>query len=166
MMAKVPGFPRAVNWHGFCDGVQHMNENLSPDDGEPNDVPGKINWIRIMWVIFLAIILAGMVLPRYRVGKRARVTAASAQIAILGSALEAFNIDNGHFPLGTNGLVNLTQRPSDATNWHGPYLVGPVPQDPWRQPYVYKCPGRHNPQSFDLSSMAPDGEEICNWKKQ
>jgi general secretion pathway protein G len=165
MMAKVPGSPRVVNWHGFCNRVQHMNKNLSRDDGKPNDVPGKINWVRIMWLILLAIILAGIVLPRFA-SPRARFVAASAQIAVLSTALGAFNIDNGQFPHGSNGLMDLIRKPPDATNWHGPYLVGPVPQDPWRHDFIYQCPGRHNPQSYDLSSIAPDRQEVCNWKQE
>jgi general secretion pathway protein G len=142
-----------------------MNENLSPDDDKPTDVPGKINWVRVILVILLAIILAGIVLPRFA-SPRARFVAASAQIAVLASALSAFNIDNGHFPHGSDGLMDLIRRPPDATNWHGPYLVGPIPQDPWSQPYAYRCPGQHNPHSYDLSSKAPDGEVICNWKQE
>jgi general secretion pathway protein G len=143
-----------------------MNENLSPDDDKPTDVPGKVNWVRVILVILLAIILAGLVLPRFRVGPRARVKAASATIAALGSALGAFNIDNGHFPHGSNGLVDLLRRPSDATNWHGPYINPGVPLDPWSNAYIYECPGQHNPQSYDLSSKAPDGQVICNWKTE
>jgi general secretion pathway protein G len=143
-----------------------MNENLSPDDSKSNDVHGKMNWVGVMCLILLAIVLVCIVRQRFRVGRPARFTAASAQIAVLGAALGAYCIDNGHYPRGSNGLMDLIRRPPDATNWHGPYLVGPIPEDPWRQPYTYKCPGQHNPQSYDLSSKAPDGQVICNWKQE
>ncbi len=143
-----------------------MNENLSPVDDKPTDVPGKLNWIRILLVILLAIILAGILLPRFRGGVPARFVAASTQIAVLGTALGAFNSDNGHFPRDTNGLMDLIQKPPDATNWRGPYIEHAVPSDPWGHAYIYICPGQHNPQSYDLSSKAPDGQVICNWKQE
>jgi len=39
-----------------------------------------------------------------------------------------------------------------------------------RLDYIYASPGRFNPQSFDLSSVGPDGrvgggDDICNWKQ-
>jgi general secretion pathway protein G len=39
---------------------------------------------------------------------------------------------------------------------------------PWGNPYLYECPGRNNPQGYDISSMGPDGrsgggDDITNW---
>jgi general secretion pathway protein G len=55
-----------------------------------------------------------------------------------------------------------------ANVWHGPYLDTNYPRkDPWGRPYVYECPGKHNPESFDLYSLGPNGkggdEAIGNW---
>ena len=36
-------------------------------------------------------------------------------------------------------------------------------QDPWKKEYVYQYPGTRNPDSFDLSTTAPDGKVIGNW---
>jgi general secretion pathway protein G len=43
-----------------------------------------------------------------------------------------------------------------------------VPKDPWGNDYVYECPGKNNPTSYDVSSMGPDGQlggtdDITNW---
>jgi general secretion pathway protein G len=92
---------------------------------------------------------------------------AKAQIRAFETAFDMFKMDNAYFPQGTNGLIYLVQKPPGATNWHQ-YMDG-IPLDPWSHPYIYECPGRHNPQSYDLSSMGPDGkvgggDDIGNWK--
>src|ERR1043166_2658548 len=66
-----------------------------------------------------------------------------------------------------NSLNDLVTRPSDASGWHGPYL-DEYPKDPWGEPYQYKYPGSHNPNSFDVYSKGPDkadgtGDDIGNW---
>jgi general secretion pathway protein G len=144
-----------------------MNENMNPNDNESSGAPAKTGWVFVLLVFVLAIIVAGIVLPRFNSRRPlARLKAAKAQISSLGTALAAFQVDNGHFPRGANGLMELTQRPPGATNWHGPYLERSVPPDPWGHAYIYECPGRHNPQSYDLSSISPDGQQICNWPQK
>ena len=32
-----------------------------------------------------------------------------------------------------------------------------MPLDPWGNPYQYACPGTHNPDSYDVWSLGPDG---------
>jgi general secretion pathway protein G len=88
------------------------------------------------------------------------------QIAVFGTALDQYQIDTGSFPLGTNGLQALILKPAGATNWQGPYLKGvEIPMDPWMESYIYKCPGVHNTNSYDLSSAGPPEESlpIANW---
>jgi general secretion pathway protein G len=41
-------------------------------------------------------------------------------------------------------------------------------KDDWGHDLVYRCPGIHNPNGYDLYSMGPDGEDntlddIGNW---
>jgi general secretion pathway protein G len=75
-------------------------------------------------------------------------------------------VDNGFYPKGKNGLIDLIQQPRDAQNWRGPYLQSDsIPKDPWGNEYIYECPGRHNPSSYDLSSQGfpGDNEVIANW---
>ena len=84
------------------------------------------------------------------------------------TALDAFEVDNGYYPKGKSGLLDLVQRPANAQNWHGPYLDN-IPKDPWQNDYIYECPGRHNSSSFDLMSVGPDGragsdDDITNWQ--
>ncbi|MGA3284972.1 MAG: type II secretion system major pseudopilin GspG [Verrucomicrobiota bacterium] len=123
--------------------------------------------VEMLLVITIIGILAALVVPKM-VGRseQARQAAAHADISSIKTALDAFEVDNGYYP---KRLQDLLQQPSNAKNWHGPYLEN-VPQDPWGNPYVYTYPGRHNPNGYDLSSVGPDGkagtdDDIGNWTK-
>ena len=87
----------------------------------------------------------------------ARVTAAQTQIAVFGTALDAYEVDTGSYPRGQDGLSQLVIQPADVTNWRGPYLKSDIPLDPWGRPYIYEYPGRVNPTGYDLRSAGPDG---------
>jgi type II secretion system protein G len=106
----------------------------------------------------------------HRRTEQARITAAQSQIATFSTALDAFEIDNGYYPKGRNGLQELVVQPRDAQNWRGPYLSkGEIPLDPWNHPYIYESPGKRNTSGYDLMSMGPDGREgndddITNWQ--
>jgi general secretion pathway protein G len=145
-----------------------MKKQSNPNDTTPPVVrPKKTRRVAVIVVLCLAIVLAVAVLPSLSSrGPTARVKAATLQIASFGTALGAFKTDNGYFPRGANGLICLMQKPSGATNWQGPYMEHSAPTDPWGHAYIYECPGRHNPQTYDLSSISPDGQEICNWKQK
>lgn len=126
--------------------------------------------IELLLVLVILGVLAAIVVPKFT-GRteQARVTAAQTQISSFSTALDAFEVDNGYFPKGKNGLVELVQQPRDAQNWKGPY-VKDVPMDPWGREYLYECPGRNNVSGYDISSMGPDGragneDDITNWKR-
>jgi len=128
--------------------------------------------IELLLVLMILGILAAIVVPKFS-GRteQARVTAAQSQIATFGTALDAFEVDTGRYPKGKNGLTELVQQPRDAQNWKGPYLKGEIPNDPWGHPYTYESPGKHNPSSYDLSSIGPDGraggeDDIANWTQK
>jgi general secretion pathway protein G len=126
--------------------------------------------VELLLVLVILGILAAIVLPRFtNRTKQAQVAATQTQISNFKVALDAFDVDNGYYPKGKNGLQDLLVMPRDAQNWHGPYLqTDAVPKDPWGNEYIYECPGRHNPSSYDLSSMGPPGEDaaIGNWTSQ
>jgi general secretion pathway protein G len=131
---------------------------------------GGFTLIELLLVLVILGILAAIVVPKFS-GRteQARATAAQSQISTFNTALDAFEVDNGYYPKGKNGLVDLVQPPRDAQNWRGPYLKSAIPNDPWGRPYIYDCPGKHNPSSYDLSSMGPDGragneDDITNWQ--
>ena len=99
--------------------------------------------------------------------EQARQAAAKTQVSSFATVLDAYEVDNGFYPKGKSGLNDLVQASRDAKNWRGPYLKE-VPKDPWGNDYVYECPGKNNPTSYDVSSMGPDGQmgtedDINNW---
>jgi len=124
--------------------------------------------VEILLVMTIIGILAAIVIPKM-VGRseQARQTAASADInGGIKSALGQYEIDNGFYP---KSLQDLLVQPSNAKNWHGPYL-DKLPVDPWSNPYIYYFPGKHNQTGYDLLSIGPDGKEgtdddIVNWTK-
>jgi general secretion pathway protein G len=124
--------------------------------------------VEMLLVLVILATLAAIVYPKVMGrSEQARVTAALTQIANFKTALDAFEVDNGYYPRGNNGLYDLVQMPRDAVNWRGPYLES-IPKDPWGQDYSYQCPGSHNPSSFDIYSLGTPGgnEPIGNWQVQ
>ena len=123
--------------------------------------------VEMLLVITILAILAAIVLPKVTgSSERARIGAAKTQINAFGTSLDMFEVDNGHYPKGKNGLNDLVVQPKDASNWH--QYMESVPLDPWGHPYIYDCPGKHRPNSYDLMSAGPDGQagtqdDISNW---
>src|SRR2546423_8946337 len=97
--------------------------------------------VEMLLVLVILATLAAIVYPKVMGrSEQARVTSAQTQIANFKTALDAFEVDNGYYPKGRNGLADLIQKPQDAVAWHGPYLES-IPKDPWGQDYIYECPG-------------------------
>jgi general secretion pathway protein G len=129
--------------------------------------------IELLLVLVILGVLAALVVPRFSGrAEQARVTAAQSQLATFSTALDAFEVDNGYYPRGSDGLLDLIDEPQGAPNWRGPYLnADAIPLDPWGNPYIYESPGKHNPRSYDLMSLGPDGQadtedDITNWTRR
>jgi general secretion pathway protein G len=126
--------------------------------------------VEMLLVLTILAILAGIVLPKMiGRGEEAKKKATIAQLAAFGQALDLFEVDNGDYPSGRNGLNDLMVQPRDAKNWH--QYLDSIPLDQWGHPYIYVKPGKHRPTSYDLSSVGPDGREgteddITNWQQQ
>ena len=126
--------------------------------------------VELLLVLSILALLAGLVLPKLvGVGDKAKVKTTITQIGSFKSALDMFEVENGKYPPGRNGLNDLVTKPRYASSdWH--QYMEKIPLDPWGQPYIYECPGRHNPNSYDLSSAGPDmvpgnDDDIGNWDK-
>lgn len=123
---------------------------------------GGFTLIEIMVVITVIAILASLVSPMVfrHVGDAKRATAET-QLSLLATALDAYRLDNDHYPSSEAGLSVLVIAPdsTEAHNWRGPYLRGSVPVDPWGYSYQYVRPGVKNPTAFDLWSYGRDGAE-------
>ena len=150
--------------------MQIRTQNL---DHNPARRPAQhaFTLIELLLVLVILGVLAAIVVPKFA-GRteQARMTAAQTQLATFGTALDAFEVDNGSYPKGRNGLQELVTQPRESQNWKGPYLKSAIPLDPWGNAYIYECPGRRNPSGYDLMSMGPDGREggdddITNWQQ-
>ncbi|MFT4587369.1 MAG: general secretion pathway protein G [Candidatus Binatia bacterium] len=112
--------------------------------------------VELLLVLVILAALAAVVVPKFaNRGKQAKVTAATTQISNFEVALDTFEVDNGYYPSGANGLNDLASQPSNAQEWRGPY-VKEVPLDPWQNPYIYESPGKMNSGGYDISSSGPD----------
>lgn len=99
-----------------------------------------------------------------------KLQATKIQIASLGSALDLYAYEVGHYPSTEEGLRALVSKPATATRWNGPYLQrAEMIVDPWGHPYQYRMPGLHG--SYDLYSLGPkgtqggeaDSDELRSW---
>ena len=145
-----------------------MKIKINPLAVHKNQLSRAFTLVEMLLVVTIIGILAALVIPKIAgKGEQARETAAHADIyGGIKSALDAFEVDNGFYP---KSLQDLVQQPSNAKNWHGPYL-DKIPMDPWGDNYIYYYPGKHNQTSYDLLSVGPDGKEgtdddIGNWTK-
>ncbi len=128
--------------------------------------------VELLLVLVILATLAAIVVPKFTGrSKQARITAAQTEISSVEVALDAFEVDNGYYPQGSDALLQLVERPADNPNWRGPYLKKAVTNDPWGNPYIFESPGRYNVDGYDLYSMGPDGkvggdDDITNWNQE
>lgn len=130
--------------------------------------------IEVMVVVVILGILAAIVVPRVmNRPDQARVVKAEQDIRVLESALNAYRLDNYHYPSTDQGLQALVQQPNGAPpaeNWNPGGYINRLPEDPWGNPYLYLSPGQHG--SVDIYSLGADGRpggegingDIGNWK--
>ena len=130
--------------------------------------------IEIMLVVIIIGVLVAMVVPNITGrSEQARITAARTDIeSNLATALDLYRMDATRYPTTGQGLSALLSPPSISPippQWNGPYLKKKkIPKDPWGRDYVYVAPGARNKDSYDLSSLGPDGvesgDDVTNWE--
>ncbi len=127
--------------------------------------------VELLVVMAIIALLAALVAPKVfpKLGK-GKTTAAQAQIAKFGQALDMYRLDVGHYPTSEQGLNALVTNPGED-KWQGPYLEkNTIPLDPGARPYNYVCPGQHG--EYDLFSYGRDGtpggegedKDVTNWE--
>jgi general secretion pathway protein G len=106
---------------------------------------GLLGRTRVRIVAVVLIGLAVIILLRRREERLASIRATRATITVAGRAIASFRADHvGACPRELAELVT------------GGY-ANDAPIDAWGRPLRMTCPGRHDPQGFDLSSDGPDG---------
>ena len=118
--------------------------------------------IEMLVVMVIIGLLAGLIGPRlFGHVDSAKIQTAQTQVKMLKGALDAMRLDIGRYPTTAEGLSLLLNPPQDdhlKQMWHGPYLDGAIPNDPWNNPYQYSVPGA-NGQPFALYSFGADGKQ-------
>jgi general secretion pathway protein G len=110
-------------------------------------------WIRGMKLAHLLAI--GLAFTGNAHGFEPKFAKARIEIQAIRNALDLFQVDQGHYPGGTNGLMDLVVQPTNSAHWIKYYDMSLT--DPWGHPYVYRFPGLHKTNSFDLYSCGADG---------
>jgi general secretion pathway protein G len=87
---------------------------------------------------------------------------AKRQISLLNVAVKNYEATVGSYPPNLDALL-VEPANLPLGKWVGPYC-DKKPLDPWDHPFQYSTPGVHNPDSFDIWTISPDGQEICNWQ--
>lgn len=114
--------------------------------------------LEIMIVVTIIALLLGTAI--YKLGgnvEYARHTRIQADIQGISTQLKLYESMNGFYPPTEQGLQALvTQATTEPrpSRWY--QLYKEMPKDPWQNPYVYRCPGIRNPESFDLYSAGPN----------
>ena len=117
-------------------------------------------FIEAIVVIGIMVVLSGTVaVSTLDYLDRARAAGAHAQVEAIGAALHAYRLDNGSYPTSAQGLEALWRKPTLIPvpgNWRGPYVDGPIGDDPWGNRYVFEAPGA-NGLPFTVRSLGEDG---------
>jgi len=128
--------------------------------------------MEVLLVLVILVILASLAVSTYSgVQNRALRDAAKSKVGLIAGQVDTYQLHMRKYP-GT--LQDLIDRPSDAAaaeNWSGPYLKeSGALRDPWNNDFKFATPGKHNPNSYDIWSVGPDGQDgtdddIGNWQK-
>ena len=111
-------------------------------------------------VLIIGMIVSVVVYNVAREPDKARVKMTASQISNFETALQAYKLENGHYPSTEQGLEALVEKPSgfpDPKHW-GPerYLnKTKIPLDKWGNEYVYTNDGRE----YLIISYGADGEQ-------
>ncbi|HEX7339327.1 MAG TPA: type II secretion system major pseudopilin GspG [Rhodanobacteraceae bacterium] len=124
--------------------------------------------LEMLAVIVLIGIIGAIVVTQ--VGKnmqKGKYGAGKAQLMTLGQDIQNYALDNGSPPESLKALVT---KPTDASNWLGPYAKASQLKDPFGHAFGYKYPGEHG--TFDLVFYGADGKpggtgfnkDVGNWQ--
>lgn len=129
------------------------------DKARPGAAQAGFSLLEVLITLMIVALVATLVGPRLMSAlDRSKTSTAGLQAKALKSALDTMRLDLGRYPTAEEGLSALVTAPAGATSWQGPYIDGPVPNDPWGRPYLY-IPSANVDESPRIGSFGSDGRE-------
>ncbi len=115
-------------------------------------------------VTVLALMAPAVSISVVKVLSQAKIGKAKGDISTFNTALDFYYNLEGDYPNQGQGLDALTEPGDDGKRY---MKQSQLPNDPWKQPYVYRYPGTKNSDSYDVCSKGEDKQEgtqddICN----
>lgn len=121
---------------------------------------GGFSLIEMLLVLGIIAFIATMLATNiFGAKESANVKAAAAGVRKVATYVDQYYLDTGSIP---TKIEDLLTRPSNVSNWNGPYLKESGAKDPWGTPYVIKVPGDGgNPYAVISlgSDKAPGGKD-------
>jgi general secretion pathway protein G len=157
------GFPGKIGQNGSTSmdepsGVPRLR--VEPRPPQTRRIEQGFTLLELLVVMAIIALLGALIGPRlFERLEDSKVVTAQTQVRMLKTALDTMRLDIGRYPTTEEGLDLLVRAPVDPKlrlRWHGPYLEGEVPLDPWSNPYQYNPSGR-DLNAITLYSYGPTG---------
>ncbi len=132
---------------------------------QPRTQRRGLTLIEVLIVIAILLALGGLVVVNLLPKKaEADINIQKADFDVIHGAMKMFRLDMGRYPSDDEGVKALWSKDAiddeDAqTDWKGPYLETPKPQDNWGSDWVYNQQSEQMPSMYELVSIGPDKEE-------
>ena len=126
--------------------------------------------MEMLIVLTIIGLLMGMVIMNLApIAGVAQDRTAAADIQTYKQALAGYQLQAGTLPTTEQGLKALWSKPTTEpipARWRA--VMEEESLDPWGHSFVYRNPGKHNPDKYDIFSMGADGlpdteDDIGNW---
>lgn len=127
--------------------------------------------LEIMLVVAIISLLLGSAFfifgDKLKIGQDARI---NADFQAINGALQTYRmVADDQLPTSEQGLqalVTMPQSDPKPSKWY--QMMERLPKDPWGREYVYVCPGKHNPNGYDIYTKGKDGidgteDDRGNW---
>ena len=149
----------------------------------------RFSLIELLTVVGILMILAGIGLGVYSlVSRKTRDSACKAMIAKMAIALENYKAKTGYYIQSAATTASALYIDPYSSTYYTINREIDIPNtqlggntggfgsnrgswlDPWGTEFLYKCPGTHNPMSFDLYSIGSDkvantADDLTNWNQ-
>jgi len=114
----------------------------------------KVGLIVFIAMCALSIPVVSMRMENAEYERHARL---ARDIQALAAQLKKYKGLNGFYPTTEQGLQALVSMPqTDPRPMHWQQLDQALRKDPWRNDYIYRCPGIHYRDGYDLFSAGSD----------